>query len=96
MNKSLIIKYLHSVKHVPRQQLIDDLQSIGLKIRGASPDGRFIEFVNKHGQVRVKLHASDKVTHYNHMHIIDNKGRSLSNRLQVVNRRSSDAHIEIQ
>lgn len=95
LTKKIIIHYLKHIRLVSRNQLIEDLKSIGLQIKGASPDGRFIEFINQHHQVRVKLHASDKITDYYHIHLYDYQGNSLNAELQVVSRKSPDAHIKI-
>jgi hypothetical protein len=95
LTKGLITRYLKNVKYIPRHQLINDLQSVGLKITGCSPDGQFMRFVNRHGQVRVELHGPDRVTLYHHIHLRDHRGNSLNNQLQKIPRRSVEAHIEI-
>jgi len=96
LTQKFIIDYLKNLKHVSRDRLIADLQSIGLHIKGCSPDKKFMEFVNHRGQVRVKLHPPDKVTSYTHIHILDNYGYSLNITLQRVNHQSIEAHISIE
>ena len=73
--------YLSNVKDVPRDKLVKDLQSIGLKIKRQSPDGRFVEFVDKSENVRAKIHPADKVTKNNHLHLLDKKGNALNSSL---------------
>lgn len=96
MVKSTIIEYLKKVKSVFRHQLIDDIQSLGLKLKGRSPSGKFMEFIDQHGQVRVKIHAPDQVTNYPHLHLYHQDGSSLDSHLRRMVRKSPDAHIEIQ
>jgi hypothetical protein len=89
--------YLTNVDQVPRESLIKDMESIGLKLKGqGSPDGRFMEFVDHQGRVRAKIHPPDGVTTTNHLHIYDSEGNSLNKVLEIVSKTSSDAHIPIQ
>jgi len=81
---------------VPRDQLVRDLEASGLKIKGKSPDSRFVEFVDSNGTVRAKIHPPDKVTIYQHLHIYDSGGNPLDANLNRVDFRSPDAHIPIQ
>jgi len=96
LTKGFIIDYLRNVKHISRDQFINDLQLIGLKMKGCSPDMKFMEFVNQRGQVRVKLHPADKITNYSHIHILDSSGKSLNRNLRQVNHKSIEAHIAIK
>ncbi|WP_318358113.1 PAAR-like domain-containing protein [Enterobacter sp.] len=96
LTKAKIKAYLFKIKVKSRNELINDLKTIGLKIKGQSPDGRFIEFVDKNGVIRAKIHPADKVTKYDHIHIYDKTGHPLDSDLNVVDFRSSDAHIEIE
>ncbi|WP_276528074.1 RHS repeat domain-containing protein, partial [Pectobacterium aquaticum] len=96
LTKDRIKDYLSDVKSVPREQLIEDLKSSGLKVKGQSPDGRFVEFVDKSGNVRAKIHPADKVTKYEHLHLYDKKGNPLDVNLNRVDYRSPDAHIGIR
>jgi hypothetical protein len=88
--------YLSKVDKKTRSELARDIESIGLKLKGKSSDGRFMEFVDRRGNVRVKIHPPDKRTKYDHMHIYDSKGNPLDKNLNRVNRRSEDAHIRIK
>ncbi|CAG9001006.1 MAG: hypothetical protein CENE_03014 [Candidatus Celerinatantimonas neptuna] len=96
LTSSKVKDYLSNVEDVPREQLVKDLQSMGLKVKGQSPDGRFMEFVDKEGNVRVKIHPSDKVTKYNHLHVYDKESNPLNSSLNKVDRKSPEAHIKIQ
>ena len=69
---------------------------VALKLKGQGKDGRFMEFEDKLGRVRVKIHPPDKSTSYHHVHLYDSKGRSLDSNLASVFYKSPDAHIEVQ
>ena len=88
-------RYLDNVDSVPRTKLVSDMERVGLTLKGLSPDGRFMEFVDKQGNVRAKIHPPDKVTPYNHLHIYDRKQQPLDKGLNYVDQRSPDAHIKI-
>lgn len=55
-----------------------------------------MEFADKLGSTRVKIHPPDRVTSFSHMHIYDKIGRSLDLRLGLASRRSPEAHIKIK
>ena len=90
-----IKNYLKSIEQVSRSKLVSDMESIGLTIKGQSPDFRFMEFVDKRGIVRAKIHPPDKVTSYHHLHIYDRKQVPLDKNLEHANPRSPEAHIKI-
>ncbi len=52
-----------------------------------------MEFQDKFGVVRVKIHPPDRVTNYNHLHIYNKAGNSLDKNLKVVDKKHLDAHI---
>lgn len=91
-----IKEYLSGISNQSRQDIIRHTESLGLKIKGQSPNGQFVEFVDSKGNVRVKIHPADKVTKYNHLHIYDSKLNPLDSNLEVVGSRTPDAHIRIQ
>lgn len=92
-----IKRYMANVNSVPRQTLIKDMESIGLKLKGkGSPDGKFMEFIDHKGRVRAKIHPPDGVTTTNHLHIYDSNGKSLNKVLEAVKKTSPDAHMPIQ
>ena len=78
---------------INKQNVVSDLESIGLKLKGKSPDERFLDFQDKFGNVRVKIHPPDAVTNYDHLHIYNKFGNSLNKHLESVERTSVDAHI---
>jgi hypothetical protein len=90
-----VIAYLQNVENVPKPQLVEDMKSIGLQVKGSSPDGRFMEFIDSQTRVRAKIHPPDKVTSYDHLHIYDKSGNSLDKVLNIVSSKSPDAHIPI-
>ena len=72
------------------------MKSVGLEFEGGGKDGRFMEFVDKYSNTRVKIHPPDNVgTDYHHIHLYDKSGSSLSSRLSIVPYNSPEAHIEI-
>ncbi len=95
LTRTSIKDYLREVRHLTREQITNDLKSIGLRIKGQSPDSRFIEFVDNNEILRVKIHPPDNVTSFDHLHIYDRTGRSLNRNLQTVNKRSPESHIQI-
>ena len=76
--------------------VIKKLRDYGCQIKGCSPDGKFLEFVDREGRVRAKIHPSDKVTNYNHLHLYDKYGNSLNSNMKKVPKNSVDAHIKIK
>lgn len=69
---------------------------MGLKIKGQSPDGRFMEFVDDVGRVRAKIHHPDKVTLTHHIHLYDEAGNPLDVALNPLLPTSLAAHIPIK
>ena len=90
-----IKSYLDKVDSIPKDKLVSDMEKIGLTIKGQSPDGRFVEFTDKKGNVRAKIHPPDKVTRYHHLHLYGRKHESLSKDVESVDPRSPEAHIKI-
>jgi hypothetical protein len=96
LNRAQLKDYLSNVHEIPREQLVKELQSSGLKFKGQERGGEFMEFTDKQGRLRIKIHPPDPKTPYHHIHIYDRNGRPLSSDLNIVTRRSEEAHIEIQ
>ena len=94
LTKGDIVRYLSDLKTKKHAEISVALQTLGLQIKGQSPDGRFVEFVDKSGNVRAKLHPPDKVTPYSHLHIYDKDGNPLDKNLNQASPRSPDAHLE--
>jgi len=95
LTKSKLINYLENIHEIPRNNLIKDLESIGLKLKGNNPDRLWLEFTHKSKQVRVKIHAPDSVTNYSHIHIYNKNGYPLDANLNMVSNKSPDAHIKV-
>ena len=85
-----------NLSSISKEELVQDLKSLGLEFKGGSKDGRFMEFVDKKANVRVKSRPPDKVgTDYNHIHLYDKAGNPLNAQLEIVSYKSSEAHIKI-
>ena len=84
-----------SLNKISKKLLIKKMKSSGFSIKGKSPDGKFLEFIDKEGRLRAKIHPPDKITKYNHLHLYDECGNSLNSKLKKVSSRSIEAHIEI-
>ncbi len=96
LTRTSIKQYLNGAENLSYEQITRDLEAVGLKLGGKSPDSRFMKFLDKQGTLRVKIHPADKTTPYSHLHIYDRSGRSLNSNLQVVDKRSLEAHIQIK
>jgi hypothetical protein len=95
LSREKIKSYLSNIQTLSKEEIISDIQATGLRIRGKSPDGRFIEFQDKLNNIRIKMHPADKITPYDHLHLYDRKGNSLNSQLKAVDRRSAEAHIPV-
>ncbi len=100
LTKQKLISYLEKIDRVPREQLIKDVESIGLKYSGGSPDGKIAKFTHKTKDYRVEIqdaHLKRKNgAKYEHIHIRDKNGNTLDKSLNVVDRGAPEAHIEIK
>jgi len=54
LTRTKIKAYLSNAGSLNKKQIISDLESIGLKLNGKSPDGRFLDFQNRLGNTRIK------------------------------------------
>lgn len=75
---------------------MEDLQGCGLRVKGRSPSGRFVEFADGSDNVRAKIHPPDAVTPYDHLHLYDSEGNALDSELRAVSPKSPAAHIRIR
>jgi len=96
LNCTQIKEYLANVQNMPREQLIQDLESVGLKLKGESPSGLFKTFEDKAGNLRVKIHPPDASTDYSHIHIYDKAGNSLTQNLTRAPYDLPDVHIRVE
>ncbi|MUG46155.1 transposase [Paenibacillus woosongensis] len=53
----------------------------------------FVHIRDANGNVRMKIDSPDKVTKYDHVHLFDESGNPFDVNLNVVDRKSPDAHI---
>jgi RHS repeat-associated protein len=93
LTRTKIKDYLSNAESVKKNQLITDLESIGLQRKGKNDQARFVEFIDKTRNVRAKIHPPDKITQYDHLHIYDRAGNPLNKDLEIVCRTSQEAHI---
>jgi hypothetical protein len=92
--------YLKNINSVSREQLIKDLNSIGLKYIGGSGDGKYCKFKHPERGFSVRIddiHPSKRNNgcKYQHIHLFDKHGRSLNADLKTASPSSPDAHIKI-
>ena len=95
LNRTQIKGYLANIHTIPREQLIQDLESVGFKFKGSAEDGRFMDFIDKQGNLRVKLHPPDRITQYDHIHIYNKRGQDLNTELSTVSYKSPEGHIQM-
>ena len=95
-----IRNYLSKVDNIPRDTLIKDMESIGLKIKGNDKTRPFLEFVDHKGRLRAKIHPPDKATKHHHLHIYTHDGKPMTSALETIagkkGYKSPDAHIPIK
>lgn len=96
LNRTQIKEYLANAQNMPREQLIQDLESVGLKLKGESPSGLFKTFEDKAGNLRVKIHPADASTDYSHIHIYDKAANSLTQNLTRAPYDLPDVHIRVE
>jgi hypothetical protein len=92
LTRTSIKDYLGNVNKLSREQIISDLESIGLIMQ--RNNGRHFTFLDRMGRTRAKIHPPDRVTHYHHIHVYDRNGNSLNTQLKIVQPKSKGAHIE--
>jgi RHS repeat-associated protein len=95
LTKGAITNFTNNVQNLSRTDLIKGLESVGLRITGSGQGGKFMEFSDKAGRVRAKIHPPDKKTPTDHLHLYDSNGNSLNRNLEVVPRNDPAAHIPI-
>jgi hypothetical protein len=63
-------------------------------VRGADSTNTYVSYRDANGQQRLRFDPPDKVTQYDHLHLFDDKeGRPLDKNLNIVDRKSTDAHV---
>lgn len=105
LTKQRVTKYLEKVHEVPREQLVKDLESIGLKkAEGSKTDGvlndKFLKFKHKTDQFQVEIHEPHikrpNGAKHPHLHIKNKQGQPLNKDLIPVEADSPEAHIKIK
>lgn len=100
LTKKKLVNYLQNIDDVPREQLKRDVESIGLKYAGGSPDAGIVKFTHRSKDYRVEMHEAHlkrkNGAKYEHIHIRDKQGNSLDKNLKRVDSNSPEAHIKIK
>ncbi|WP_419185173.1 hypothetical protein [Lysinibacillus sphaericus] len=78
--------------NIPNMTKNDILEGLPSNWKHTENNG-FVHIRDANGNVRMKIDPPDKVTKYDHVHIFDESGNPLDVNLNVVDRKSPDAHI---
>ncbi|MEW9677690.1 hypothetical protein ABRT01_16155 [Lentibacillus sp. L22] len=78
--------------NIPNMSKKDILDNLPNKWKHTDHNG-FIHIRDSKGNIRMKIDPPDKVTKYDHVHIFDENGNPLDINLNIVDRKSPDAHI---
>ncbi|GAF63511.1 hypothetical protein BTS2_0402 [Bacillus sp. TS-2] len=81
-----------NANNIPNMTKNDILESLPINWKHTENNG-FVHIRDVNGNVRMKIDPPDKVTNYDHVHIFDESGNPLDLNLNVVDRKSQDAHI---
>ncbi|WP_432748259.1 hypothetical protein [Pectinatus frisingensis] len=74
-----------------KNELLDKLSS-DWKVK---ENNGFVHVRDAEGNIRMRIDPPDKVTNYDHVHLYDENGKPLDVNLNIVDRKSPDAHIPI-
>ncbi|WP_270994623.1 T7SS effector LXG polymorphic toxin [Listeria seeligeri] len=77
------------INEMTKDDILNDLP-VGWKY---TENNGFIHVRDSSGNVRMKFDPPDNVTNFDHIHLFDNNGNPIDINGNVVNRKSSDAHI---
>ncbi|MBF2347460.1 hypothetical protein IA806_12930 [Listeria seeligeri] len=77
------------INEMTKDDILNDLP-VGWKY---TENNGFIHVRDSNGNVRMKFDPPDNVTNFDHIHLFDNNGNPIDINGNVVNRKSSDAHI---
>ncbi|WP_270996053.1 T7SS effector LXG polymorphic toxin [Listeria seeligeri] len=77
------------INEMTKDDILNDLP-VGWKY---TKNNGFIHVRDSSGNVRMKFDPPDNVTNFDHIHLFDNNGNPIDINGNVVNRKSSDAHI---
>ncbi|WP_233281144.1 WXG100 family type VII secretion target [Paenibacillus algicola] len=78
-----------NIPNMSKQEILDSLP----KDWKYTDNNGFVHIRDARGNVRMKIDPPDKVTKYDHVHLFDESGNPIDVNLNVVDRKSSEAHI---
>ncbi|MEK3731596.1 WXG100 family type VII secretion target [Paenibacillus sp. FSL M8-0334] len=78
-----------NIPNMSKQEILDSLP----KDWKYTENNGFVHIRDANGNVRMKIDPPDKVTKYDHVHLFDESGNPIDVNLNVVDRKSPDAHI---
>lgn len=81
-----------NAENIPNMSKQEILDSLPKNWKYADNNG-FVHIRDANGNVRMKIDPPDKVTKYDHVHLFDESGNPIDVNLNVVDRKSPDAHI---
>ncbi len=79
------------IPNMSKNELIEKLPS-DWKV---TENNGFVHVRDAEGNIRMRIDPPDKVTNYDHVHLYDETGKPLDVNLNIVDRKSPDAHIPI-
>ncbi|GIP06378.1 WXG100 family type VII secretion target [Paenibacillus lautus] len=78
-----------SIPNMSKQEILDSLP----KNWEYTDNNGFVHIRDVNGNIRMRIDPPDKVTKYDHVHLFDESGNPIDVSLNVVDRKSPDAHI---
>lgn len=78
-----------NIPNMSKQEILDSLP----RDWKYTENNGFVHIRDTNGNVRMKIDPPDKVTKYDHVHLFDESGNPIDVNLNVVDRKSPDAHI---
>lgn len=78
--------------NIPNMSRQEILESLPLDWNYTEHSG-FVHIRDANGNIRMKIDPPDKVTKYDHVHLFDESGNPIDVNLNVVDRKSPNAHI---
>jgi len=81
-----------NIPNMTKKEILDSLP----KDWKYTENNGFVHVRDANGNIRMRIDPPDKVTKYDHVHLYDEKGNPLDVNLNIVDRKSPDAHIPIK
>ncbi|WP_160033865.1 WXG100 family type VII secretion target [Paenibacillus sp. An7] len=78
-----------NIPNMSKQEILDNLP----KDWGYTDNNGFVHIRDTKGNIRMRIDPPDKVTKYDHVHLFDENGNPVDINQNIVDRKSSDAHI---